>query len=228
MASYLRPTAEVHSDALLPGDPGRAMALATELLDKPVMANHARGLWGYSGRTAAGFELTVQSTGIGGPSAAVVLGELAELGVRRAIRVGTCRGLEPDLEPGDLLVVTEAIAADGVSRELGVEEAVAPENELGAALAKAAGEAGARPARVATADLQARAGDRDWSGQGVAALDLATAPLLALGARLGVATASLLVVSESESMRRAIDDEQLAEASLKLGRAAVAALSTSA
>ena len=46
------------------------------------MSNHARGLWGYSGRTPAGAELTIQATGMGGPSAAVVLADLAELGVR--------------------------------------------------------------------------------------------------------------------------------------------------
>src|SRR4051794_34169363 len=84
----LRPTAEIHPDAILVGDPGRAMALAQVLTEQPKMANHARGLWGYSGTTAAGQGLTVQSTGMGGPSAALVLGDLAELGVKRAVRIG--------------------------------------------------------------------------------------------------------------------------------------------
>ena len=74
------------------------------------MSNHARGLWGYTGRPPAGDELTIQSTGMGGPSAAVVLADLAELGVRRAVRVGTCAALG-ELAPGELLVVGEARGA---------------------------------------------------------------------------------------------------------------------
>ena len=69
----LRPTAEIHPEAILVGDPGRAMALAQVLTEGPKMANHARGLWGYSGLTPEGRGLTVQATGMGGPSAALVL-----------------------------------------------------------------------------------------------------------------------------------------------------------
>src|ERR1700759_3579540 len=80
----LRPTAEIHSEAILVGDPGRAMALAQVLTEQPKMSNHARGLWGYSGTTAEGHDLTVQATGMGCPSAALVLSALAALGGRRA------------------------------------------------------------------------------------------------------------------------------------------------
>src|SRR6202042_1033075 len=66
----LRPTAEIHADAILVGDPGRAMALAQVLTEGAKMANHARGLWGYSGTTPEGHGLTVQATGTGGPRAA--------------------------------------------------------------------------------------------------------------------------------------------------------------
>ena len=72
MPARLRPTAPFAADAVLVGDPGRALLLAQELLEQPKMSNHARGLWGYSGRTPAGHELSVQSTGMGGPSAALV------------------------------------------------------------------------------------------------------------------------------------------------------------
>ena len=82
MPAHLRPTAPIAADAVLVGDPGRALLLAQELLEEPKMSNHARGLWGYSGQTPAGDALTIQATGIGGPSAALVLGDLAELGVR--------------------------------------------------------------------------------------------------------------------------------------------------
>ncbi len=68
MPSRLRPTTPYATDAILVGDPGRALLLAQELLEQPKMSNHARGLWGYCGRTPRGDELTVQSTGMGGPA----------------------------------------------------------------------------------------------------------------------------------------------------------------
>ena len=67
---HLHPTAELAERVLLPGDPGRALRLAQELLEAPRMFNHHRGLWGYTGRAGDGAALTIQSTGMGGPSAA--------------------------------------------------------------------------------------------------------------------------------------------------------------
>ena len=84
--------------AILCGDPARALSIAQELLVEPRMSNHHRGLWGYFGEMPGGFELTVQATGIGGPGAAIVAGELARRGTRAVIRVGTCRSTGP--EPG--------------------------------------------------------------------------------------------------------------------------------
>src|SRR5437764_4609715 len=107
---HLHPTAPLAERVLLPGDPGRALLLAQELLDRPLMFNHNRGLWGYTGAAADGAPLTIQSTGMGGPSAAIVISELADLGARRLIRIGTCGSLDPDLALGELLVVAEAIA----------------------------------------------------------------------------------------------------------------------
>jgi uridine phosphorylase len=116
---HLRPTAPLAERVLLPGDPGRALALAQLLIEQPKMFNHHRGLWGYTGpANADGQPLTIQSTGMGGPSAAIVLHELAGLGARRAIRVGTCGALDPKLALGDLVVAREAIAADGTSAAL--------------------------------------------------------------------------------------------------------------
>jgi uridine phosphorylase len=119
---HLRPTATLAERVLLPGDPGRALALAQLLLKDPLMFNHHRGLWGYTGRAADGEPLTVQSTGMGGPSAAIVLHELISLGARRAIRVGTCGALAQTLRLGDLVLAREAIAADGTSAALGAGE----------------------------------------------------------------------------------------------------------
>src|SRR4051812_47052844 len=119
MPRWLRPTAATAPEAILVGDPGRALLLAQELLEEPKMSNHAWGLWGYSGRTPEGDALTIQATGIGGPSAALVLGDLAELGVRRVVRVGTCVGSE-ECSLGEIVLVSAAVAAGGSAASLGI------------------------------------------------------------------------------------------------------------
>ncbi|MGB8877189.1 MAG: hypothetical protein WCD11_12760, partial [Solirubrobacteraceae bacterium] len=112
----LQPTAELAERVLLPGDPARALLLAESLIDGARMFNHHRGLWGYSGRALDGEPLTIQSTGMGGPSAAIVIHELIELGARRLLRIGTCGALQPALHLGEMVIATEAVAADGTSR----------------------------------------------------------------------------------------------------------------
>ena len=121
MPIHLRNSMPVAPDVLLPGDPGRAMAMAQALIASPKMHNLHRGLWGYTGDAVeelGGRPLSIQSTGMGAPSAAIVIHELAELGVRSAIRVGTCGALDPSLELGDLLRVEAALGDTGVNRAL--------------------------------------------------------------------------------------------------------------
>lgn len=216
MPTYLRPTAPTAQAALLPGDPGRALSLAQAVLEKPAMSNHNRGLWGYHGRTAEGAELTIQSTGIGGPSAVAVVEQLAELGMRRAARVGNCRGR---LELGTVVVVEAAVAMDGTSAALGRSGVVRADEELTAKVARAI--PGAVVGTVATVDL-AR-GFSDLAESDEVALDLATAPLLALAGTLGLEVAALLVVSEDAEGAQA-GDEQVEAAALRAARAAAAAL----
>jgi uridine phosphorylase len=235
MPHHLRPSTEYAEDALLPGDPGRALALAQQLLTEPRMSNHARGLWGYTGVTPAGRPLSIQSTGMGGPSAAIVLHELAELGVRRAIRVGTCGALGAELGHGDLLVAGDALAEDGASRALGAGEIAEPDPELTGRLAGAL--PGAPSAfRIVSTDLFYDAGEGDagpprmradaWRENGAAAVEMEAATLFVLGSRLGVATACLLAVSDTfaDGRRRRIGDEDLAEAAQRMGSAAATAL----
>ena len=224
----LRPTNAIAADALLPGDPHRALGLAQELLVKPLMSNHAHGLWGYGGRTAAGRELTIQSTGIGGPSAAMVLAELAGLGVRRAICVGTCRAVDPGLRLGELRVVREAVGYDGVSHSLGAEAPLTPDPDLGAALREAAVADGAAEAVIASVDVLGALDGRpagEWAKRGIVALEMSSAALFAAGPSCGVAVAALLAVGD-DAGGEAIGDKDLQEASLRMGRLAAAALST--
>ncbi len=225
MPLHLRPSTAYAPDALLPGDPGRALALAQQLLTEPRMSNHARGLWGYTGETPEGRPLSIQSTGMGGPSAAIVLQELTELGVRRAIRVGTCGALDPALGPGELIVAGEALAEDGTARALGAGELAEPDPELTDRLAAQLPGA-ADPARIVTTDLFYEGVTDAWLGRGAVAVEMQAATLFALGSRLGVATACLLAVSDTfERGRRVrIDDEGLAQAASRMGSAAAAAL----
>src|SRR5260370_22835793 len=120
---------------------------AHSLLAEPRMCNHSRGLWGYSGEAADGRPLTIQATGMGGPSAAIVLSELLALGARRAIRVGTCGALAVSLELGDLLIARESICADGTSRALGAGGPAVAHPALTHALVRAAPAPGAGPIR---------------------------------------------------------------------------------
>lgn len=226
MPIHLRPSAPIAPEALLPGDPGRAMALAQLLLAKPLMSNHNRGLWGYSGKTPEGRPLTVQSTGMGAPSAAIVLHELAGLGVTTAIRVGTCGALDGSLALGEMLRVEAALPEDGVSRALGAEGAQRPDAGLLARLEAA--DAG-RPATIVTTDLfyeQSERPRRAWIDAGAAAVEMEACALFALGARLGVAVACLLVVTDvfPEGERLRIAPETLEASVERMGRAAVAAL----
>jgi uridine phosphorylase len=225
VSGHLRPTAQIARDVILPGDPGRALALAQELLDSPRMSNHSRGLWGYSGRTASGRPLTIQATGIGGPSLAVVVSELAEHGAQRMIRLGTCRGLDPAIEAGEALVVGAAMAAEGASRALGANGIVEPDGQLTAALRLSAGGFSREACVISTdllyGDLDAEATEHP-DGPRPSAADLGTATLFTLGRRPGLAVAAALVVTGAGDER--LGDERLGEISLRLGGAAVAAL----
>jgi DeoD family purine-nucleoside phosphorylase len=226
VAHHLRPSNAYAPDALLPGDPGRALALAQQLLIEPKMSNHARGLWGYTGETPEGRPLSIQATGMGGPSAAIVLHELAELGVKRAIRVGTCGALDGDLDHGDLVVVREALAEDGTSRALGSGETALPDEKLAYTLTHWLHE-GDIAGRIVTTDLFYDDGNVEaWRRRGAIAVEMEAATLFTLGAQLGVTVACVLAVSDTfrGGNRRRIADEELANAAERMGSLAAAAL----
>jgi uridine phosphorylase len=217
----LRPSAPLAERVLLPGDPHRALAVAQALLDGPKMFNHSRGLWGYSGLAADGAPLTIQSTGMGGPSAAIVTGELIALGARRLVRIGTCAALCDALDLGDLVAPRRVLAADGASAALGASGPLAPDPLLLERLAAA----GARPAVVVSSDLLdgARAG---WVGRGAVAVDMEVGALLQVAARHGVAAACVLAVTETDGGDRRASRERIDEIGLELGEAGYAALRT--
>jgi uridine phosphorylase len=217
---HIKPTADLAHRVLLPGDPGRALLLAQVLLEAPKMFNHNRGLWGYTGAALSdGEPLTIQSTGMGGPSAAIVLSELADLGVRRAVRVGTCGALNSGLALGDLVVAGEALAADGTSRALGASDRVSADT----ALTRALGEG----SLVASTDLFYDDGVLRFAEAGAVAVEMESAALFRVGEVRGVAVGSVLAVSDvlADGSRQRLDEDGLAAAGERVGRAGAAALS---
>lgn len=226
---HIHPTAELAERVLLPGDPGRALLLAQALMEQPKMFNHNRGLWGYTGTAADGDPLTIQSTGMGGPSAAIVVEELVQLGVRRIVRVGTCGALVSGFALGDVLVATEAIAGDGTSRALGAGARVAADPALTASLLAAAQEdGGARSGAIVTTDLfYDKAGRHAEPPVGEAlAIEMEAATVLRLATLRGVQAGCVLVVSDLLGPAHGrIDADALEAAARRVGRISVAALS---
>lgn len=222
MPDRLRPTAPMAPDAILVGDPGRALLLAQELLEKPKMSNHARGLWGYTGRTPAGDGLTIQATGMGGPSAAIVLTDLAELGVKRVVRVGSCSAFGAEAQAGELLLIEVARAIPGSATSFGLDagDTVSPDRALSERLGVELG----TEARAATvASLDTMPADPVEAG-GAAAADMQTLAVLARCRALEIAAAAVLVVAETEQRER-LGDEKMDLAALRAGKAAARALS---
>jgi DeoD family purine-nucleoside phosphorylase len=224
---HLNPAAELAERVLLPGDPGRALAVARELLDSPRMFNTRRGLWGYTGAAPDGAPVTVQSTGMGGPSAAIVAEELIDLGARTLVRIGTCGSLLEELRLGALVPVGEALADDGASRALGADGRVPADPALAGALAGAAED---DPSLVVSSDLfydrRVDAAEA-WRAAGAVAVEMETAAILQVARLRGVRAGCLLGVSdELAGGRERIDPERLETMGVRLGEVALAALRT--
>lgn len=106
---------EVGRYCILPGDPGRCEAIAAYFED-PVHVAQNREYNTYTG-TLLGERVSVVSTGIGGPSAAIAMEELCAIGADTFIRVGTCGGIHIDVQSGDIVIATGAVRQEGTSRE---------------------------------------------------------------------------------------------------------------
>jgi DeoD family purine-nucleoside phosphorylase len=206
---------------LLPGDPLRAKYIAETFLEDVEQRNWERGMLGFTG-TYSGRPVSVQATGMGCPSAAIVVEELVQLGVKRLLRIGTCGGLQPDLKLGDLIVAISAVAADSTAQHL-VNEPHAPtaDWELVHGAVHAAKELG-KPVRVGpivSSDIFYNPDEgqyQRWSDRGILAVEMEAAVLFTLGALRKVSAGCLLTVSDvvvegefvritDEEMRAAVD-----------------------
>jgi purine-nucleoside phosphorylase len=195
---------------LLPGDPNRATAVAAHFdggLEATRRVNEHRLLYGYTG-TYRGVPVSVQTTGIGAPAAAIVTEELIRLGARRLIRIGTCGGIGRGIRTGDLVIATAATPFDGTTATYLHGEPYAPAADFGLvrSLVDAAAAAGAvhHVGPICTVDVFYNP-DADyfsrWAARGVLAFEMESSALFFLAARASAAgedvrAASILTVSD--------------------------------
>ncbi len=212
---------------ILPGDPGRCEKIAA-FFDKPyhVGQNREYNIWnGY----LDGELVSVCSTGIGGPSTAIAVEELAASGVEVFIRVGTCGGISQKVKSGDVVVASGAVRQDGTSHEYAPSEfpAVADFSVL-SALVEAAGRlefdhhvgvvqskdsfyGQHSPSRMPTSTVLLEKWEA-WKRLGVLASEMEASTLYVVGAALGVAAGSVFhVIWNQERAKAGLDtsaDEQ--------------------
>jgi DeoD family purine-nucleoside phosphorylase len=204
---------------LLPGDPRRAKYIAENFFEGAKLVSQERGMLGYTG-TYKGEPLSVQATGMGCPSAAIVTDELIELGAKNLLRVGTCGGYHRELRLGDLIVATAATPQDKTVSSItrGIPYAPAAHFDFVHAAHHAAENAGRRTfvGPIVSSDLFYDPQEDPatiWSNLGVLAVEMEAAAIFTLAAMRGVRAGCLLTVSDTigrEVVR--ISDEDLQKA----------------
>jgi purine-nucleoside phosphorylase len=240
---YLRAQPDDYAEkALVAGDPGRITRLAG-VLEKPRLVNENRGLLGYTGYYG-GQAVSLQCTGMGCPSMAMVGQELLDYGVRTVVRIGTCTAFGAGVRNGQLVVVTGSAAADGTTRSLasGVPFATVPDFRLTAALVAAAEKRGllAHVGPVVTVDVEPHmttASTQGWREHGLLAVEMESSVLFYLALRAtgrgphSVEAACVLTVSDGldgnpDGPQRYLADQELEAATDMMHLAALDALTS--
>ncbi len=208
---------------LLPGDPGRCEMIAAHL-DSPVKVAQNREFTTYTG-LLEGARVSVTSTGIGGPSAAIAMEELCALGADTFIRVGTCGGIDLKVCGGDIVLATGCVRQEGLTHEYAPPEYPAvPDFELLCALSRAAERSGERwhagvvqskdsfygqhqPARMPVSQQLLNQWEA-WKRLGVLASEMEAAALFVVAAARGVRCAAVFNVMWNQERRmRALEDK---------------------
>ncbi len=219
---------------LLPGDPNRARLIAERFLASPELYNDHRQLLGFSG-SYRGMRVSVQATGMGCPSLAIVTEEVIRLGGRRLVRVGTCGAVAPGVAPGDLVVASASVANDGTTRQYlqGAPYSPAADFGLTSALASAAklqAEAAGHRSHVGLIQTE----DAFYAttpghvpalaARGVLAIEMEASALFLLGALRSVRTGCVLVTSNNIGDDRFLEPQSLQESVLAMVEATLDAL----
>ena len=188
---------------LLPGDPRRAEYIAENFFEDAKLVTGERGLLGYTG-SYGGRRVSVQTTGMGCPSTAIVTEELLQLGVKNLLRVGTCGGYHPEMELGDLVIATAATPQDGTVSSItqGIPYAPAAHFDLVHSAYHAAEESGRRAflGPIVSADLFYDPEEDPqglWHSLGVLAVEMEASAIFTLAAMRGARAGCLLTVSDA-------------------------------
>ena len=224
---------------ILPGDPGRCEKIAAHF-DTPQFVCQNREFVTWTG-TLLGEKVSVTSTGIGGPSAAIAMEELTACGADTFIRVGTCGGIRLDVEAGDCVIATGAVRAEGTSREYApVEFPAVPDFEVLSALTAAADRMGVRrkvgvvqckdsfygqhsPGRMPVAGMLEEKWEA-WKRLGVLASEMESAALFTVASSLGVRCGAVfLAVWNQEREKAGLDNGRIEDTEIPI-RVAVEAL----
>ena len=224
---------------ILPGDPKRCPLIAEYFEDAKLVAD-SREYMTYTG-TLLGEKVSVTSTGIGGPSASIALDELAKCGAHTFIRVGTCGGMQDNVEGGDIVIATGAIRMEGTSREFAPIEfpAVADWNAV-TALKKSAEKLkvrhhlgvvqckdsffGQHEPEIMPVSYELENKWNAWLRMGCLASEMESAALFIAGAFLRVRVGScFLVVANQERAKKGLPNKQVHDMNLAI-KTAVEAL----
>jgi 5'-methylthioadenosine phosphorylase/purine-nucleoside phosphorylase len=205
-------------NVLCPGDPRRAAYIAETFFDPGYRCvNEERGMLGFTG-TFEGAPISVQTTGMGCPSAGIVFEELVMLGARRLIRVGTCGGLKDGMRMGDTVIGLSATADDETPLRLAKMSSYAPAAtfELAEAAARLSREQGAR-VHVGPIVTSGVFYDPDpdtfarWKRVGHIGVEMEAAMMYTVAAIHGIEALAMMTVSdllaESGETTRIADDE---------------------
>ena len=230
---HVRATAsDIAPVVLLVGDPGRATRTA-EMLQDARCYNEFRGLLGYTGGWR-GTRVSVQTTGMGCPSAAIVCEEMAMLGARALIRLGTCGALGSAIKPSDMIIATAACPLDGTTADYTGGEPYAPAATFRVirALADAAQAAGVTHhiGVIATEDALYRVREEwveRWQSRGVIAQEMEASAIFTVSAIRGMQAGCILVASNHAGQHERAPDAVLApaiDAMIRIGLEAAVSL----
>lgn len=217
---------------ILPGDPKRCAKIAAHF-DNPVLVADSREYVTYTG-TLDGVKVSVTSTGIGGPSAAIAIDELAKCGAHTFIRVGTCGGMQEEVMGGDIVIATGAVRMEGTSREFApIEYPAVADFNVTNALVSAAGKIGVRnhvgvvqckdsffgqhEPSIMPVSYELENKWQAWIRMGCLASEMESAALFIAGSFLRVRVGScFLVVANQERAKKGLPNKQAHDTELAI------------
>lgn len=208
-------------NVLCPGDPVRARYIADTFFDPGYrQVNEVRGMLGFTGMFE-GKPISVQTTGMGAPSAGIVFEELAQLGAQRLIRVGTCGGLADGMAMGDTVIALSAAAEDHAPRQLSQMDCHAPTAtydlvETAARLTREGSMGRVHVGPIVTSGIfydPVWGNFNKWKSLGYLAVEMEAAMMYTIGAMKRMEALALMTVSdmigEEEGDAERISDEEM-------------------